>query len=186
MKKNLPLILIGGGVLIIVLAIFVVIKSFKSGSTAGTETEEEVVLDLPESQWPILTLTPTTDVAIPNSLGHLLKLQVQKINVPGAKTMDYLLVYNTSSGGQQGVPGTIQLSGADINKDLLLGSESSGKFRFDVGVNKGSITITFRNSNGKSMGKLVSDFTFDSPKKGVYSVTMNTFANGTQTLTSEK
>ncbi len=192
MKKYLPFILIGGGILIVVLAIFVVMRSLKSGSTPTTQ-EEEVVMELPQSQWPVVTLTPTTDAAIPNSLGHLLAFKVQKINVAGAATMDYLLVYGTSDGGQQGVPGTIKLTGADVDKNLLLGSESSGKFRFDKGVSRGSITVTFRNDKGKSLGKLSTDFhlqldetlltsvdgkfkyNLEKAAKGVYFVTMPTF-----------
>jgi hypothetical protein len=193
MKKNLPLILIVGGVLVVLLAVFVVVRTFKSNVAVNGDQEEEVVPELPQSQWPVVTITPTTDASIPNSLGHLLKLQVQKINVPGASTMDYLLVYTTSNGGQQGVPGTIQLTGANVDKNLLLGSESSGKFRFDQGVSQGTITLTFRNGSGKSMGKLSSDFhlqtdetvltsidgiftyTLDKAAKGVYFVTMPTF-----------
>lgn len=191
MKKNLPLILIGAGVLIVLLAVFVVVKTLKG--TATPTNQPEVVMDLPQSQWPVVSLTPTTDPAIPNSLGHLLDFKVQKIQVPGATTMDYLLVYNTTDGGQQGVPGTIKLTGADIDKNLLLGSESSGHFRFDDGVSQGTITVTFRNGSGKSMGKISSDFhlqtgeiglasidgkfkyNLDKLAKGVYFVTMPTF-----------
>lgn len=196
MKKNLPLILIGGAVLVIVVAIFLVIKTFKSATTP-TATQPEVVKELTQSQWPIVTLTPTVDATIPNSLGHLLNFKVQKINVPGASTMDYLLVYNTVDGGQQGVPGTIRLTGADVDRVLLLGSASSGHYRFDDGVNQGTITITFRDSSGKSLGKLSSDFhlqtgviglssvdnkfsyNLDKLAKGVYFVTMKTFAQPT-------
>lgn len=193
MKKNLPLILIGGGVLIIVLAILVVAKSLNGSVATPTPKEKEVVLDLPQSQWPLVTLAPVTDTKIPNSLGHLLNLKVQKINVTGAASMDYLLVYNTTTGGQQGVPGTIKLTGMDVDKNLLLGSESSGKYRFDAGVSQGSITLTFRDEKGKSLGKVASDFhlqtgdteltsidckftyTLDKVAKGVYFVTMPTF-----------
>lgn len=193
MKKNLPLVLIGGGVLIVLLAVFVVMRSLKSGTVSDTPTEVEVIKDLPQSQWPVLSLIPTTEDRIPNSLGHLLKLKVQKMNVADAASLDYLLVYNTSDGGQQGVPGTIKLTGSDIDKNLLLGSESSGRFRFDAGVNQGTITLTFRNSSGKSLGKVLSGFhlqsndtvltstdgkftyTLDKPAKGVYFVTMPTF-----------
>jgi hypothetical protein len=192
MKKNLPLFLIGGGVLIIIIAVLVVVKSFK-GSTSSSPDPEEVVLELPQSQWPVVTLAPVTDPKIPNSLGHLLNLKVQKINVKDASSVDYLLVYNTSSGGQQGVPGTVKLTGVDVDKNLLLGSESSGKYRFDAGVEQGSITLTFRSGNGKSLGRIVSDFhlqtdvtaltsidgsftyTLDKMAKGVYFVTMPTF-----------
>lgn len=193
MKKNLPLILIGGGILIVVLAVLVVIRTLKA-STATTSVDQTASIPvLSQSQWPIVTLTPITDSTIPNSLGHLLNLKVQKINVPGASSMDYLLVYNTVDGGQQGVPGTVQLTGGDIERPLLLGSESSGHYRFDDGVTQGTITITFRGSSGKSLGKLSSDFhlqtgnvgltsidgkftyNLDSLAKGVYFVTMQTF-----------
>jgi hypothetical protein len=193
-KKYLPLILIAGAVLIVLLAVFVVARKFKNDTSGGSSDQVEVIPELPQSQWPVVSLTPTTEARIPNSLGHLLGLKVQKIQVPGATTMDYLLVYNTVNGGQQGVPGTIKLTGGDIDKNLLLGSESSGKFRFDAGVTQGTITITFRNSSGKSMGKLSGDFHFqaetttlssidgkfvynlDKVAKGVYFVTMPTFA----------
>jgi hypothetical protein len=194
MKKNLPLILVGGGIILLLLAVFVVVRSLKNSvSTGNGNEEEEVIPELPESQWPAVSLTPTTDAAIPNSLGHLLKLKVEKINVPGASSMDYLMVYNTSNGGQQGVPGTVQLTGAGVERNLLLGSESSGKYRFDDGVTQGTITVTFRNSGGKSLGKLTGDFhmqtnetgltsldgkftyTLDKAVKGVYFITMPTF-----------
>jgi hypothetical protein len=177
--------------LVVLLAVFVVIKTLKSTPTDSDQVE--VIPELSQSQWPVVSLAPTTDDKIPNSLGHLLKLRVQKINVQGASTMDYLLVYNTVNGGQQGVPGTVKLTGNDIDKNLLLGSESSGKFRFDAGVTQGTITVTFRNSSGKSMGKLSSEFhlqsdtktlssidgkfvyNLDKLAKGVYFVTMPTF-----------
>lgn len=193
MKKNLPLIFIVFGVLILIVAVFVVAKSFKDNTNQNLNQEEEVVAELPQSQWPSISLTPTSDEAIPNSLGHLLKLQVQKINVPGASSLDYLLVYTTSNGGQQGVPGTVSLSGGSIEKNLLLGSESSKKYRFDEGVSTGTITVTFRDNSGKSLGKLTSDFnlqkdetdltsfdgkftyTLDNKTKNVWFVTMPTF-----------
>jgi hypothetical protein len=197
MKKIAP-ILIGVGVVIVAVVAFIIFNGSKTGSTPGTTETANVPL-LPESQWPAISLTPTSDPKIPASLGHWLDLQVEKINVPGATSMDYLLVYNTSDGGQQGVPGTVQLTGGSIEKKLLLGSESSGKFRYDAGVEQGTMTITFRNSNGKSVGKLVTDFhlqsgvtaltsvdgTFtynlDKVVKNVYFVTMKTYLEPTAT-----
>jgi hypothetical protein len=192
MRKNLPLILIGFGVVVVLLAVFVVVRSLRKSTASTLPEPEEVVLELPQDQWPALTLTPVTDPAIPNSLGHLLNLKVQKLKVEGAATMDYLLVYSTSNGGQQGVPGTVQLTGSSVDKNLLLGSESSGKYRFDAGVDQGTITLTFRNGAGKSLGKAESAFhlqsetttlnsidgkftyTLDKPAKGVWFVTMPT------------
>ena len=86
-----------------------------------------------------------------------------------------------------------KLTGGDIEKKLLMGSASSGKYRFDAGVSTGTMTITFRDSQGKSVGKLSTDFhlqsgetiltsvdgkfTFNLDKvaKGVFFVTMPTF-----------
>lgn len=97
-------------------------------------------------------------------------------------------------GRTQGVPGTIKLTGQkEIERDLLLGSESSGKFRYDEDVETGTLTLRFRDEKGKLMGKLSTDFhlqkrvkvvgsvdqkfsfTFDDePKRGFF-VTMETF-----------
>lgn len=190
MKKYLPLILVGLGLLIVVVAALVIMKSMKK---VGDVEEESNVPELSQSQWPVVSLTPTDDPAVPNSLGRFLDFKVQKINVPGADSMDYLLVYSTSDGGQQGAPGTVKLTGSDVERKLLLGSASSGKYRFDAGVSTGTMTITFRNAKGKSMGKLTTSFhlqtgetaltsvdgkftyTLDKAAKGVYFITMPTF-----------
>jgi hypothetical protein len=198
-KKYLPLILVGFGVLVLVL-VFVLLKGFK-GTEKTTEDENANVPELPQSQWPVVSLTPTADPTVPNSLGHFLDFKVQKINVPGAASMDYELVYSTTSGGQQGVPGTVKLTGADVDKLLLLGSASSGKYRFDTGVDHGTITIRFRDGKGKLMGRLSTDFslqtgttelssvdgvfkyTLDKAAKGVFFVTMRTFADPDPAMT---
>jgi len=190
MKKYLPLILIGVGVLVVVGVIFAIIRSSRS---KVKQTAEEIVLELPQSQWPVVTLTPTKNPDVSGSDGHWLDFKVQKIKVSGAASMDYLLVYNTSDGGQQGVPGAVKLDGKDIERKLLMGSESSGKFRYDAGVERGTMTVTFRDKNGKSLGKISTDFhlqsgvteltsvdgkfkyTLDKEAKGVFFIIMPTF-----------
>lgn len=182
-KKYLPFILIGVGLLIIVGAILFVINSAKK-ATSGGMADDSSVPELPQSQWPLVSLLPVFNSTIPNSLGHLLLLKVEKINVPEAASMDYELLYSTTDGGQQGVPGTVQLTGTSVERQLLLGSESSGKYRFDEGVDHGTITIRFRDASGKLMGKLSTNFTLSSPSKDVYEVNMDTFAGGQQTFSS--
>ena len=39
-----------------------------------------------------------------------------------------------------------------------MGSESSGKFRYDEGVEKGTLTLKFRNDKGKLVARFTSDF----------------------------
>ena len=188
MKKYLPLILIGVGILIFAL-VFILIKNSKKGETVD---EEETAKEIPQDQWPAVSLTPSED-------GHWLTFKVQQIKVKNAATMDYELIYSTTSGGQQGVPGTVKLAG-DVERKLLLGSESSGKFRYDDGVETGKMTIRFRDSKGKLIGKLSTDFhlqsgdteltsvdgkfkyTLDKSAKGVFFVTMFTFAEPNPSL----
>jgi hypothetical protein len=194
MKKVLP-ILIGIAVLIVAIVAFLVFKGGKSNSETTNEVTK--IPELTEAEWPAISLTPTDNPGVSGSLGHWLALKVEKINVPKAASMDYLLVYNTSDGGQQGVPGTVKLTGAEVEKKLLLGSESSGKFRYDAGVETGTMTLTFRDANGKSVGKLETAFhlqtgvteltsmdgtfgyTMDKVAKGVYFVTMKTYLEPT-------
>lgn len=193
MKKFLPLILIGSGVILILVIVFIIAKGMKGGSVPAGQ-EEASIPEIPSSEWPVVTLTPTGNPKVTGSMGHWLDFKVQKINIPGAVSMDYELVYTTTSGGQQGVPGTVKLDGTDIDRPLLLGSESSGKFRYDVGVERGTMTLKFRDSGGKMIGKLVTDFhlqtevttltsidgkftyELDKAAKGVFFVTMKTFA----------
>ncbi|HTK03921.1 MAG TPA: hypothetical protein VL401_04130 [Alphaproteobacteria bacterium] len=200
MKKFLPLILLGVGLLIVLIVSILVIKAKNS---APVDEEEASVPELPADQWPFVALIPTNNPSVPNSDGHWLDFKVQKIHVTGAASMDYELVYSTASGGQQGVPGTVKLDGNDIDRMLLLGSESSGKFRYDVGVETGTMTLRFRNDKGKLIGKLSTQFhlqsgvteltsadgsfkyTLDKMPKGIFFVTMNTFASGYQVFSSD-
>jgi len=194
LKKFLPLILIGSGLIVLLLVVFFVAKGLK-GSPTPTSQAEANVPDLPQSEWPVVTLTPTSNPQVSGSLGHWLDFKVQNINVPGAVSMDYELVYGTTSGGQQGVPGTVKLSGTDVDRPLLLGSESSGKFRYDDGVEHGTMTLKFIDAGGKLIGKLATDFHLQTEvttltsidgnfkyeltkaAKGVFFVTMKTFAD---------
>jgi hypothetical protein len=184
-KKSLPLILIGLGLVILLVAVFFIAKSLNK-ETGSSNPEEANVPEIPVGERPLVQLIPTSD-------GHWLNFKVQKINVAGASTMDYELIYNTTNGGQQGVPGTVKLTGADIERKLLLGSESSGKFRYDEGLDHGTMTIRFRKADGKLIGKLATDFhlqsgvteltsvdgiftyTLTKVAKGVFFVTMQTF-----------
>lgn len=193
MKKFLPLILIGAGLLIVIGAIFFFSRNSKKVTTV--DDQNVAIPELPAEQWPVISLIPTSNPKDPKAgNGKMLDLKVQKINIPGAVSMDYELVYTTGMGIQQGVPGTVKLDGTDIDRLLLLGSESSGKFRYDTGVEIGTITFKFRNSSGKLIGKLQGDwhlqtgvteltsvdgsfkYTLDKEAKGVYFLTMQTFA----------
>ena len=160
-------------------AFFLIRNSKNAGS------EDETVKEIPVEQRPIVSLIPSGD-------GHWLKLKIEQIKVEGAVSLDYELLYTLPDGRVQGVPGTVKIEG-DVIRDLLLGSESSGKFRYDEGVESGSMTVRFRNLKGKLIGRLSTKFrmqtgtkelssedgtfkyTLDSIPKGVYFVTMMPF-----------
>lgn len=144
-KKYLPLILFIIGVLVLGAVFYFIARSTKQ--SPSPEDESETVPEVALLERPVASLTPSAD-------GHWLKMRIEKIKIQ-AKTLDYELLYTLPDGRTQGVPGSVELSGVDIERDLLLGSESSGKFRYDEGVNEGTLTLKFRNE----MGKLVAKFT---------------------------
>ncbi|OGM56023.1 hypothetical protein A3F62_03835 [Candidatus Woesebacteria bacterium RIFCSPHIGHO2_12_FULL_44_11] len=183
------------GALVFAGVYFFVIRPNKNVSL---EDEDAKVPPIPLEMRPVASLTPSID-------GHWLKLVIEGIKIE-AYSMDYELLYKVGDGRTQGVPGTIQLKGEkSLERDLLLGSESSGKFRYDEGVETGTLTLRFRNDKGKLVGKLSTDwhlvtdtdeltsvdnkFTYNLTKasKGTWFVVMETFglpdeAPGTLTM----
>jgi hypothetical protein len=149
MKKFLPLILVLVG-LLVVGGVFLFVRSKNTANTS--DSEEDGVMEVALNKRPIVGLIPTKD-------GHYLKLRVEKINIDNAETMDYELIYQVPDGPTQGVPGSVTVKGkSSFEADLLLGSESSGKFRYDDGVETGTITLRFRNASGKLLTKFTTDF----------------------------
>lgn len=167
MKKYLPIALLLVGAFVVVGAYFVVIKK-----PAETIDEEAQLVEIPIADRPIVSLTPTAD-------GHWLVLNISKlspvIDKYESSKLEYELLYNLPDGRTQGVPGSITLSDdiGDIEKELLLGSESSGKFRYDEGVERGTITLKFRNDKGKLISKLSSEFNLQSDTDELASVDGN-------------
>lgn len=185
MKKYLPIIIFAVGLLVFVGG-FIFVRSRQSSPSATPSSQDEPVADIPFDKRPFVTLTPTSD-------GHYLVLNIENIKVDNASVLDYELLYQVADGRTQGVPGSIKLDESKIEKELLLGSESSGKYRYDEGVETGTLTLRFRNDKGKLVGKLSTDwhlqsntkelasvdgsfqFALNSAPKGVYFVTMQTF-----------
>ncbi|MBI2103692.1 hypothetical protein HYT59_01665 [Candidatus Woesebacteria bacterium] len=180
MKKFIPIILLVLG--IIVLGVVLVLR----GRGSGGEDEEAFLREIPLNERPVTSLTPKED-------GHWLKMEIGEVKIADAKKIDYELLYKTKEGVTQGVPGSVDIAVAKIERDLLLGSESSGKFRYDEGVETGTLTLRFRNDRGKLIGKLSTDFhlqkdvkelttvddkfvyTLEKEPKDTFFVTMETF-----------
>lgn len=161
MKRFLPVILVAAGILVLAVGIF--IFRMRSSSQGPAGTEEEAVPEVPLSDRPVVSLTPSKD-------GHWLEMKIEKIKID-AVTLDYELLYKLPDGRTQGVPGTIKLTGETlIERDLLLGSESSGKFRYDEGVETGTLTLRFRDGSGKLVTRFVTNFHLQSNTKVLTSI----------------
>lgn len=181
-SKKLPLILFGVGLLVFVLVFIFMVRKNKNVTPS-----DETTIEVPFSDRPVVSLTPRSD-------GHWLDLSIEKFKVQKAASLDYELLYTLPDGRVQGVPGTVQLTGiSDLKRELLLGSESSGKFRYDEGVKNGNLTIRFRDGKGKLLAKFSTKFRMqtdetnlssidenfvyklEKPVKGEFFVTMETF-----------
>jgi len=154
MKQKLPLVLLVFGVIVLMVGFFLV----RNKNNTKVVQEEVVLKEVALGDRPIASLTPSKD-------GHWLKLKVNKI-VIDALTLDYELLYKLPDGRTQGVPGSVKLNGQSlIERELLLGSESSGKFRYDEGVEGGTLSLRFRDAKGKLIAKLSTEFALLSDNK---------------------
>lgn len=150
MKKYLPIILLFAGVIILVTAFIFV--GGRSEDKKEVSEEEAGLLDLPIEKRPVVLLTPTSD-------GHYLNLKIEKIGF-SPSVLDLEFLYTVPGQEQpQGSAPSINIKGKDIFEiELLLGTESSGKFRYDEGVEKGSLTLRFRNEEGKLLVRYATEF----------------------------
>lgn len=193
MKRYLPLILLGVGILVLVL-VFVLIKNKNSNNSADPD---EIQTEIAFKDRPFATLTPTKD-------GRYINLKIDKIVLAKVDSIDYELLYSLPDGRTQGVPGTVDLNGeTSFERKLLLGSESNGKFRYDEGVEDGSLTIRFRDSKGKLLAKFSTKwhmqsaadqltsidqnfvYQLDKAVKGDFFITMETFGLPAESSVSE-
>lgn len=161
-SKKLPLILFGVGLLVFALVFIFIVRKNKN-----VLPSDETTIEVPFADRPVVSLTPRSD-------GHWLDLKIEKFKVPKAASLDYELLYTLPDGRVQGVPGTVQLEGiSDLKRELLLGSESSGKFRYDEGVKDGNLTIRFRDAKGKLLTKFATKFRMQTDETDLTSIDEN-------------
>lgn len=139
MKKKLPIIIVG--LLVILVAGFLVIKSQKKQNTSEITTTEVEVPQAPINERPFVSLIPRSDA-------HQLTLQVE--NLKNITTVEYELVYLVGD-AQRGVIGSIVTNAKSaVSKDLLMGSCSKNVCKYDEGVTGGTLTLRFRGSGSVS------------------------------------
>jgi len=159
MKKYLPIILFAIGLLVLGAVFFFIARSTKQ---TNAPEEESALTEVVLADRPVASLTPSAD-------GHELTLKIEKIKID-AISLDYELLYSLPDGRTQGVPGSINIKSAGvIERKLLLGSESSGKKRYDEGVEEGTLTLKFRNDDRKLVAKFSTKFHLQSNTKDISS-----------------
>lgn len=169
MKKNLVIVLIVIFVLLVLGGGLFFIKNKKAKESLLTREPEGVLIETPLKERPYITLTPSSD-------GHWLTIEVSRIRE--ANILEYELLYNTAGGATQGSIGTVRLKRkASYSKKILLGSESSGHYKFDEGVTQGTLTVRLRGEEGTR--KFVTDFHFQQGDEELTSIDNNFFLEGT-------
>lgn len=147
MKKNYIVILAIIGIILVLGGGFLFWRSRRAKELPTLEPEG-VLIETTLEERPYITLTPSSD-------GHWLTINVTRIQ--DADSLEYELLYNTASGATQGSINTVRLKGeTSYSKKILLGSESSGHYKFDEGVTQGNLTVRLR--GGKGTRKFVTDF----------------------------
>jgi hypothetical protein len=135
--------------IILTIIVSILLAACGGGGTATkiTPTPATKIIEMPVSERPLVSLTPSAD-------GHYLNLKLE--GVPSSITsIEYEVLYNAVDNGSQiekGIGDTIKLITSTIEKKLLLGTESctSGcKYSYDKGVVGGQLTINFIDNNGQ-------------------------------------
>ncbi|MBN1263319.1 MAG: hypothetical protein JW991_03090 [Candidatus Pacebacteria bacterium] len=120
----------------------------EEGKPVSTPTPP-VFVETTINERPFVSLIPSED-------GHWLTLKIGRIQK--AETLEYELSYTTGEGLVQGAYSSpFDLGGeTDYERKILLGTESSGRYRYHEGVREGNITV--RLEGGPGPRKYVSEF----------------------------
>lgn len=144
---------------LLILGIFLIFAIFISGFVLSRK--KNVPSQVMTSPTPAMMVSTTLEERpfislIPSEDGHWLNLLVSRIQ--DADSMEYELTYITTDGLTQGaVGGPFKLEGkTSYEKRILLGTESSGHYRYYEGIETGNLTI--RLYGGKGTRKFTSDF----------------------------
>jgi len=139
------ILVIGGLIVVIVIATFLFINR---GKTQKTETKEALPTEM---------VIPTVDSSVKVDLkasGTSKEVTLSISGIPSqTQSIDYELSYNTAAQGLQGVIGTIVLEGGESNyeKKITLGTCSSGTCTYHQVVGKIKLSLKFSGNYGEKV-----------------------------------
>lgn len=149
MKNKNKMILIGGVLAVLILVGIVYLNSRKSNESSTS----------PGGQLPTEVVVPTVDASVKVTLTSVLenkRVMLSIAGIPiGTNSIEYELSYQTAQQGLQGIltPEPITISGGQrvFNKELVLGTESSGRFVYHQVVGKIKVNVKFNGSYGSKI-----------------------------------
>lgn len=147
MTKNNKNLLIAAGVILVVLIVGFFVLNLSKGKKAMTDKEEV----LPQQE-----ALPTVDSNVSVDLtADKAKQQVTLTidGIPsGTESIEYELSYNAEGDIPKGVIGTIPVEGeSSVERDITLGTCSSGTCVYDKGVSSINVSLKFQTSAGASL-----------------------------------
>lgn len=143
MKKNMIWIVVGALVLIgIGLAVFF---SQQKPKVVGQPQKKEELGAIP-------TVDASTAVSLSSLQGNK-EIILKSAGIPnGTTSVDYELSYDTKAQGKQGVIGTVSnISGSDFEKQMTLGTCSSGRCVYHEVVGAIQVTLKFTGEYGEKI-----------------------------------
>lgn len=144
MKK----ILVGIGIIIFIIGIFVVIRTISSSG------QEEIVEEIPTPTIALPTISSDISVDLtPKSNNTAVALKIKGLPAE-VESVEYELTYTTGAGLPRGVLGkiTVKSGEKEISRDdIVLGTCSSGKCVYDTGATSIDLVLKFNTPDGSSV-----------------------------------
>ena len=175
-NKNLSIAVVVGLVLLVAVVAFFFLRP-KEEANQEVEPAEKTrleITDVPLEEQPFLVLNP---------IGGGQKIEMEISNFGQVESVEYELTY-LSEGFSRGAIGSVKIDSEKvIEKELLLGSCSSGTCKYDKDVEGGSLTLRIKDDEGTK--KLVSGWQLYQNEEvlvsadKVFEITSSSFETGT-------
>ena len=110
----------------------------ESSLTVSPTPQINRIVPLSQEEMPYLVLTPKEN-------NHYLILKIKRVK--NADGLEFELIYELEDQISRGISGKIDLMGEEAEKELMLGTSSSGTSRFDEGVTGGEIILNLLQGN---------------------------------------